>query len=236
MTSAGSFGDHGASKPEPLMYPNFTGRNPLELAASVVPVLRNRNGQIAGCGTAFFVSNDGVLFTAGHVVAANFEGQVKNGIFHGEPGDIYFVAVPGGDSPGELGHLVGVRVEYIAFEPRLSDVAVLRADMSSYPPSTRAHLQAWSLAHFRPVPGEECVVMGYADMRLGDPILTDAANPDFTWTHRLAFEEGEVEELHPAGRDDGAAPYPCFSIGLATSGGMSGGPVFTKDGLVGVIS
>jgi hypothetical protein len=48
---------------------------------------------------------------------------------------------------------------------------------------------------------------------------------------------GKITDRYPAGRDRGMIPWPVIEIASSASGGMSGGPVFDKYGLlVGIVS
>jgi V8-like Glu-specific endopeptidase len=220
----------------PIRFPVFTGRSVFEFAASVVPVLETRSGVTSGCGTAFLISELGLFLTAGHVVNGEFSHDIEAGDYKGKAGNVFFILVPGGDGAKERGHLVGVTIDQIVFEPRSSDVAILKVDMRKIPPGTRRHMMPWPLAHFKPTVDEKCVVAGYADMRTDVPVDEKGISEPGSWTHTMTFDEGPVLALNPNGKDRLLAPYPCFDVAIATSGGMSGGPVFTEKGLVGVIS
>jgi len=212
---------------------SFTGRSELEFVTSVVPVLESKAGIITPCGTAFFVSEQGILLTARHLVDGVFGTDVTAGEHVGEPGHFFFVLVPGAEANGPRASL---RVTHVSFEPRKSDIAILRIDMGSFPSATLPHLRPWPLAHFKPEPGEICAVAGYANMAVGEPVDPTGVSPDLEWRQQLVFLEGIVGDLHSKGRDSSLAPHPCFEVLVPTSPGMSGGPVFTNNGLGGVVS
>jgi S1-C subfamily serine protease len=201
---------------------------------SVVPVLESDNEVITAVGSAFFVSDQGILLTARHVVDAAFGDDVTAGDHVGGPGRFYFVLIPAGTSPEAQAHRVSLRVTHVSFQPELSDVAIVRADMEAFPAELFPRLKVWPLAHFRVTPGEECMAAGYGVMAVGEPI--DESGPDLEWTQRVDAVEGFVGRVFPGGRDAGFARHPCFEVLVATKGGMSGGPVFTHNGLVGVVS
>ena len=50
------------------------------------------------------------------------------------------------------------------------------------------------------------------------------------------FQMAEWETSTRVDATRGLAPHPCFEIRIETTGGMSGGPVFTQAGLSGVLS
>ena len=202
----------------------------------VVPVLDSESGVMRARGTAFFVSDRGLLITARHVIDEKVPDDVSGGDHRGPEGHHYFVIVP--SSPTEAGQAdrVSLRVVQIALDPRKSDVAVMTVDMGAFPDVMRPSLKPWPLAHVRPTPGEECMVMGYADMAVGEPVDSAGGSLDVIWTQRLAVSDGRVGDLYTSGRDSGLAPHPCFEITIETTGGMSGGPVFTQAGLCGVLS
>lgn len=220
----------------PDSFPVLDSRTDLELATSVVPVLEVSPEGLMPLGTAFFVSSRGILFTARHVVDGWLPEDVPAGDRFGMPDQQLFILVPSGDTSAAQRHRISVIVTQVALDPNRSDVAVLVVDMGGFPSVMRDYLRPLSLAHFRPMVGERSIAIGYAGMAIGDPIDAEAGSPDLQWHQELCLAEGPVEEVHAEGRDGLLAPHPCFSIRSQTDGGMSGGPVVTKNGLGGVLS
>jgi hypothetical protein len=204
--------------------------------ASVVPVLETTPRGIFALGTAFFVSERGILVTARHVVDGQLDNDVAAGDHLAQSDHRFFVLVPSDVTSQGQRHRASLVVTQVALEARLSDVAILVVDMSQFPVATRQHLKPWRLAHFRPVPGESSWAVGYADMAVGEAIASGPAAGDIEWHQALSREEGPVEEILPRGRDPVMAPHPCFSVSTNTAPGMSGGPVFTSRGIGGVVS
>jgi hypothetical protein len=211
-------------------------RSELEFMASVVPVVDMTPEGMTPVGTAFFVSALGLLLAARHSVDGFLPADVSAGDHFGNPSERLFILVPSGNTATALRHRTAMLITQIALEPRLSDVAILEVNMEAYPADTRNHFRPWPLAHHRPTTGEDCVVAGYADMKVGELIDATEMSPDLEWQQRLRFAEGVVGNVHPGGRDSLLAPHPCFEVLAATSGGMSGGPVFTENGIGGVLS
>lgn len=213
-----------------------TGRSEFEVMASVVPVLETTPRGIVALGTAFFVSERGILVTARHVIDGQLDDNISAGDHLGHRDHRFFVLVPSEvTSPGQR-HRTSLMVTQVALEPQLSDVAILVVDMGQFPVVTRQHLKPWTLAHFRPIPGESSWAIGYADMAVGKVIVSGPAAGDIEWHQALRCEEGPVDEILPGGRDAVMAPHPCFSVSTNTAPGTSGGPVFTSRGIGGVVS
>jgi hypothetical protein len=211
-------------------------RSELEFMASVVPIVKMTPEGMTPVGTAFFVSALGLLIAARHSVDGFLPVDVLPGDHYGRPNERLFILVPSGDTPAAARHRTTMLITQIALEPGLSDVAILEVNMETYPAQVRAHFRPWPLAHHRPTTGEDCVVAGYADMKVGEFINATRVSPDLEWQQHLRFAEGVVGNVHPGGRDSLLAPHPCFEVLAATSGGMSGGPVFTNNGISGVLS
>lgn len=213
----------------------FRGRSRLETQTVVVPVAEVCGGEVRAMGTAFFVSTLGILVTARHVVDEMVPEDAPEGRVLGRPGHRLVVVVP--SHPSDAPAVVQtVPVLQVSLDTSISDVAVLRVDMSQFPAVMLPYLLPWPIAYIRPASGEGCEVIGYDEMTVGgvDP---SGESPVAAWTQRLTPERGQVRELHPGGRDRGRlARHPCFATTMSTKGGMSGGPVFTERGLCGVLS
>jgi hypothetical protein len=198
-------------------------RSELEFMASVVPVVDVTPEGMTPAGTAFFVSELGLLFAARHSVDGFLPADVSVGDHYGHPNERLFILVPSGNTASALHHRTTMLITQIALEPRLSDVAILEVNMETYPAEMRTHFRPWPLAHHRPTTGEDCVVAGYADMKVGELIDATGMSPDLEWQQKLRFAEGVVGNVHPGGRDSLLAPHPCFEVLAASNGGMSGG-------------
>jgi len=213
-----------------------TGRSEFEFMTSVVPVLETTPRGIVALGTAFFVSERGVLVTARHVVDGRLDDDVAAGDHLGQSDHGLFILVPSDVTSEGQRHRASLVVTQVALEPQLSDVAILVVDMDQFPVATRQHLKPWTLAHFRPIPGESSWAAGYAGMVVGETVASGPSAGDIEWHQALHCEEGPIEEVLPGGRDPVMAPHPCFSVSTNTAPGMSGGPVFTSRGIGGVVS
>jgi hypothetical protein len=209
-------------------------RSVLEMMASVVPVAEIEDDTITALGSAFFISNLGLLITARHVVDEAIRKDRPEGRSAGRPGHHYVIVVPRNSSDTPL-EVIGLPVQQIGFDSTTSDVAVLRVDMNQFPDDLLPHLRPWPLAHVRPEPGEECTIYGYGAMLVGEPIdVSDVTR--INWMQQLDTSRGPVGDVFPGGRDSGLAPHPCFEVRTVVRGGMSGGPAFTNRGLCGVFS
>jgi hypothetical protein len=217
----------------------FRGRTRLETITTVVPVAEIARGTglvgtVRAIGTAFFVSKLGLLVTARHVVDEMVSDEAPEGRFNGPPGHALVIMVPlqPSDAPTAV---KTVPVQQVSLDMGVSDVAVLRVDMNEFPQAVLPYLQPWPLAYIRPTIGEGCQVIGYDKLAV-DEVDTSGETPTAAWSQQLTPQHGLVRELHASGRDNTLAPQPCFATTMETSGGMSGGPVFTEGGLCGVLS
>ena len=149
-----------------------------DLRVAVVPVIVRDERGVRGLGSAFcvamFVSGKALYVTARHVVSDALpepipEGYTRVSLSGGE----LFLLLPGGlGSIAEANALQGVLIEDISLAPNHSDIALVTVDISdfSYPPTTAT---VFRLALSRPVIGQKCCAVGYADMASGQPVAGD---------------------------------------------------------------
>jgi Trypsin-like peptidase domain len=76
-----------------------------------------------------------------------------------------------------------------------------------------------------PKVGEPIRAFGYSESR-----IEASAPQEFTLTQRPVTTRGRVMEVHHLLRDEVTMPFPCFRTNARFDGGMSGGPVFNKEG------
>lgn len=138
----------------------MNARSKLETLTTVVPIAEVHNGEIKSVGTAFFVSEAGLLVTARHVIDGMVPEDAPEGRFLGRHSHKFAIVVPStpSEDPDEV---TAIRIQQIALDASVSDVAVLRVDMREFPAALLPYLRPWPLAHVRPKSGEECLVIGY---------------------------------------------------------------------------
>jgi hypothetical protein len=193
---------------------------PLGLMLSVVPVLIRGTDAVTvtPVGTAFCVAHlhDGssLFATARHVIEPVID-NIKR-----EP----FVLLPhcadGLVTPADLR---GARIIEASVAESNSDVALLVVvtDASIAKPKRLA------LSFSAPRIGENCLAIGYLDMRVGVPISTTTSE----WGDALGTSRGRIEKVHPAGRGrNPIGSFPSFRFSATYPSGVSGGPIIDTSG------
>src|SRR5450759_5852322 len=87
-------------------------RSELEFMASVVPVVDMTPEGMTPVGTAFFVSELGLLIAARHSVDGFLPAEVSAGDHYGRANERLFILVPSGDTPAALHHRTTMSVSY----------------------------------------------------------------------------------------------------------------------------
>lgn len=78
--------------------------------------------------------------------------------------------------------------------------------------------------------GAEVAAFGYTKSIFE---IRDLNNPwNWHWIDEPATATGTVTEIFPLGRDSTMLPFPAFTTNARFDGGMSGGPIVTKNGLL----
>lgn len=234
------------------------------LGESIVPVVAVVNGErIVRCiGTAFFISCSGLLVTAAHVITDPIERRYGNA----QEGDnqvietqglAFGVLVPNNpifQAPGfrfypfEWSMLMAQRRE-VPFslggvDVKITyDIAICKVPAratTDYPHQPLTLVQSGLIGVGMQV-GSEAHALGYGDMsdfeiNVNAERQIVIARPQFN----LHGSVGRIIEFFPDNltKRDVSTPGPCFSFGAKIPGGMSGGPIFDKEGAYvhGVIS
>ncbi len=112
-----------------------------------------------------------------------------------------------------------------------SDISILALEFCSKPP--RNNLFSLSQISTRtPAIGEELTICGF---KASKDKFRNRENGAFT-EGAVWISKGHVIEVFPNGRDRIMLPWPCLAIDVSSTGGMSGGPVYDKNGsLVGIL-
>jgi S1-C subfamily serine protease len=83
--------------------------------------------------------------------------------------------------------------------------------------------------------GEEIVAVGFSSSSIEPSVDKNGAVS--RWTDLPTISNGRVFEVHQQKRDEFLANFPCFIADCKVDGGMSGGPVFDRNGFLrGIIS
>jgi len=203
--------------------------------ASIVPVVRRRDGEIEGLGTAFCIAvleNDQALFlTAAHVlqpVLAESWGQ------DGEsPADI-LVFLPSIDPPNlslprPRGHIC--KVHDIGLEGTLLGLDTAGFIVQLPPGALAVPLR---LTFDQPVIGSRTAAIGYQELTVRHYFPELRQGRFFRSMDRAV---GAVETVFPIRRDSALVTFPCFQTNARSPSGLSGGPVMDVQGrVIGVLS
>lgn len=186
-----------------------------KLSEAVVPVLAQDidNHQFRFVGTGFFISQEGLMITAKHVLdAVRPEGKVIGpiGVCHMTEDDKYFM-----------------RNIKQSFEYPNSDVVVVVLDQPRHKVTGE-------------ILRNKIVTLSFDDCHVGDDICTfaypnsvvESSDKNYIMEFSPAFFEGKLITEYPSGRDKTMLPNPCWQTDMHIHGGASGGPVFNSQGHV----
>jgi hypothetical protein len=189
---------------------------------AVMPVLVRTDDNIKCLGTAFTVSNLGVMITAWHVV------KDANELRHpDEPLYVHYVASGAGYDLGPEGEIADLLpITRVSYRPEfdLAVLQVLLGEVNGKPIRFPAH----KISPACPPVGERVLTLGYSRF--------DSHRSESDKSDQLAYEAqqnfsasgGEVTDVHPTGRDRVMLPFPSFETDCRYDGGMSGGPVIAS--------
>jgi S1-C subfamily serine protease len=232
------------------------------MGESIVPVVAIVPGEnkVRCVGTAFFISCTGLLITAAHVITDPIDrkyGNVKKGDDASlQARDIYFgVLVPNNplfQIPGYsffqfewsmfLAQQRSVPLTFMGLDLKLtSDIAICKVPekAGNYPHQPLAIVQSGIVGTGMGVGSYACA-LGYAGMADFDIDLNSARQITAHKKFNLHGSTGKLIEFFPNNfeKQTVMTPGPCFSFGAEIPGGMSGGPIFDREGIYvhGVIS
>lgn len=203
---------------------------PLSLVQrAIMPLVHLVGDEFRSVGTCFAISPDGLCLTARHVIEEIWPGPVSDGRQPtDDDGTIYALYVDP-DTPVEGGDLFGglLPVMKVHLVDQL-DIAALSLNLPVRVDTDEPiRLAVLRLGLNVPVLNAQSVAFGYHS------ISWQRDNPSHaSVTQSFSASRGLVEELHIPCRDSVVLPFPCFRTSARYDGGMSGGPVFTDDGLV----
>jgi Trypsin-like peptidase domain len=226
------------------------------LGESIVPVVAVENGEqrVRCIGTAFFISCSGLMMTAAHVITDPIDRRYGN-VCNGEDqvmqtqGLAFGVLVPNNplfQAPGfafypfEWSMLIAqpgdVPFSFSGVDVKITyDIAICKVPArtnTNYPHQPLTLVQSGLIGVGMRV-GSDAHALGYAGMSDFEFSVNDAhqifiAPPPFN----LHGSVGKIIEFFPDNftKRDVPTPGPCFSFSAKIPGGMSGGPIFDKEG------
>lgn len=243
-------------------HPPVAGTIRSVMGESIVPVVAIVDGEhIVRCvGTAFFVSCSGLLITAAHVITdpidrkygkvienedltlrareMNFGVLVPNNPLFQIPGYTFF--------PFEwslfLAEQRAVPLAFMGLDLKLtSDIAICKvpAKAGNYPHQPLTLVQSGIVGTGIKV-GSDAYALGYAGMSDFEVELNSARQIIAHKKFNLHGSVGKIIEFFPDNfeKREVPTPGPCFSFEAVIPAGMSGGPIFDREGIYvhGIIS
>lgn len=152
----------------------------------------------------------------------------RPGYFHSDHGAVLFQVNPLGGSPKSALWIVDR-----TWDPTWTDVCLLQCspDAAGFP-GGKLELPTgffpWSL--LPPPVGERVSMLGYPNAHV--EFIGGRLSVDFN----CVLQEGTVSQVYALQRDQGMLSFPCFEVDRPVDGGFSGGPVFWKGTLCGLVS
>lgn len=180
---------------------------------AIVPIFKQlSDGQFKFIGTGFFISVNGILVSAKHVLLDVFENGQQNaaiGILQLFPNNHYTIRRFLRCTTHETAD-VGIAIaaplfHYKTQKPFLNKI--LTISKKELEPDDLVHTYAY-------------------------PTTTVEQNEKQTLNVQALYFDGKVTEVFPNGRDRILLPAPCYQTTMNLHGGSSGGPVFNSKGQV----
>lgn len=245
-----------------LFQPNYVDTLMGELAKSIVPIVMIRAGSsiLEPLGTGFFVSCDGLLVTAGHVITGPPEdgsgkATTDDGL-HFQQEDYLLYAVLRGNIlfEGDGFRLLPILNAVIVAEERddplqvhnfgyrlSSDIAIcevappIAGELYQPLPIVQPHFIGSGIRE-----GGELSSIGYAGLQNFSFDVQTRKSNDYVKSLSLSVSKGKLIERFPRNSELNQHPTPgaCFSVSAKFPSGMSGSPIFDSEGVYvhGVVS
>ncbi|HZS41417.1 MAG TPA: serine protease [Polyangia bacterium] len=209
--------------------------NPLSMLAhpiqqSVMPLIVKFGAEWYPVGTGFVISND-LIVTAGHVLdyAESKKRRVNDGTgrFY-DHYELYALYLRDEEIPGAGARIGGVLSIEQVWRPVETDIGFCRfRNLIRGDTGDLLQVPALRLSPGVPHVGEAIAAVGYYAME------TEFVDEDALVVHhaqRTAVATGNITALHPSGGRMGR--FPVFQSSAPVDAGMSGGPIFNREGNV----
>lgn len=233
-----------------IAQPNFFGTTRWVLGQSIVPIVTigKDHKLIAPIGTGFFISCDGFLITAGHVLThlvdrqkhKRFEGlagafdlrdiglgiMLQHNVLHGDNAYQFIPIDAAQIFANEVGELPW---EQKALRP-IYDIAVCKVSQ----PDKKSIFQP--LSCFQPsikgygtLEEKRLLVLGYSGMQ--EFQVGDNAHNESDFKYLIHASAGKVTKRFPQNhfQKNVPSPGPCFEMNARLTSGMSGSPIFDDE-------
>ena len=211
---------------------------PIDESASIIkeivlPVFEIINNKISPLGTSFVLSDDGLLMTAKHVIERHTQIKtlnIKNGLWQDVTG-LYALYQSDIKHPDRDAFLGGpIPVVRIWFSKEL-DIAYLWLRSFSLDDKPFKFPACVKLNFDIPIIEDFICAIGYHNSS-GSEISTDKEKLFASLEQYSVQSSGRVKEIFSKYRDLGMYSFPCVQVDARFEPGMSGGPIFTKNGTV----
>jgi hypothetical protein len=108
-----------------------------------------------------------------------------------------------------------------------TDLTIIGLKLTSALPPENRFFQS-ILSTRTPSVGEELIICGF---RPGMEVVSQGRN-EAELSGDMWISKGAVKEGYPLGRDRSMIPWPALAVDVSSRGGMSGGPVYDRNGLL----
>ncbi len=185
-----------------------------DVQGTILDVNSMHDGKSHIWGSAALIA-PGIAITARHVI----DEYMASGHFNGND----YTLLLSGPRRGAMMMWVVRSVTVLGF----TDLAILSLDLRSRLPRDRT-IRVLELTARLPEVGENVMAVGF---RADEHSFVNG--PNYSSVSGVTLNSiGRVLGVHQNGRDRVMAPFPCVELELRAPGGLSGGPVFDREGRV----
>lgn len=213
--------------PDFILHPTFGA----PLQRLVMPIIAKVYDRLVPVGTGFVIQAGGLMLTAKHALDYAREQAVPRRTETGEFApyvDLYALYAANETHPPN--HIGGFwPIDRMWLHKRL-DIAVCRLKPARHQ-GKRVTWGNLAISPGLPTEGAEVWAYGYFGMS-GVGGLGDDGKETIRYRQAAAFTRGVVVKVHSDYRDRAMLNFPCFRTDARFDPGMSGGPVFNKNGVV----
>jgi hypothetical protein len=198
----------------------------------IMPLVTRVNGEFKPLGTGFMIGSSGLMMTAKHVVEYAERTKTRkldeNGKFYDHI-ELYalFVTNQINEEDGNyFGGPLPIQKVWYANETDIAYCWINKMLIND----KQYFFDVVRLSPGLPKVDDPIIGFGYYKMKADTD--EDETSIRVEYSQETAFTRGKIVELHPVKRDEWMLNFPCFHTNARFDPGMSGGPIFNKDGNV----